>query len=147
MDLKCILFINSPIHEWRKVLRHFVQANNELVVHVGFLQICYFSGSKIEKFLMLLRQEWKMTFEIICSKSACNNNQMGRNDEKLLQETEVIIIHHPFWSYSSGWGRWSQQQQSKPLYTSHRTRCWRVPGCTWGNDVMIYTTTYLLTHE
>lgn len=48
---------NSPVHKWRKVLRHFIQANYELVIHVFFLQICYLICSKTEKFLRKLRQE------------------------------------------------------------------------------------------
>lgn len=36
------------------MLGDFVQTNNELVIQVFFLQICYLTCSKTEKFLMLL---------------------------------------------------------------------------------------------
>lgn len=48
---------NSLIHEGRKVLRHFIQANYELVIHVVLLQSCYLIYSQTKEFLMKLRQK------------------------------------------------------------------------------------------
>lgn len=52
--------VNSPIHEWRKVLRHLVQANDELVVHLFLLQARYLVGSQSEQLLLLRPQQTKI---------------------------------------------------------------------------------------
>lgn len=46
---------NSPIHERRKVFRHFIEATYELVIHVVLLQSCYLIYSQTKEFLMKLR--------------------------------------------------------------------------------------------
>lgn len=55
-------FIHPPIHKGREVFGHFIQADDELVIQVFFLQICYLGCSEIEKFLLLLLYEQINTF-------------------------------------------------------------------------------------
>lgn len=92
-----------PIHEGWKVLWYFIQANDELVIQVPFLQIGYFTCSEIEKFLLKLWQKHQKNLFFFTNKIWESDKISSAFYQSILDWRDIIQFFYAYFHLKTQW--------------------------------------------